>query len=149
MKICLVGYIDNTPENRKMFDTYELRNDFWAENIAFRRRDGKPVSDDELKMVSKWIDREIVKKHRMNWLSERNPEYIDVEDPAVIKRYCPWMSDEQIQERLAEEQRHKILEKMREEMPYEEWKRMMLDNLPTYHPTPTNVTKQLELRFEE
>ena len=43
MQICLVGYIDNTPENREMFETYELKNDFWAERIKFRRRDGKQV----------------------------------------------------------------------------------------------------------
>lgn len=113
MQICLVGYIDNTPENKRMLDTYELRNDFWAENFAFRRRDGKRVTEDELKMVSAWIDREIVKKHRTNWLSEKNPEYIDVTDPAVIKQYHPWMSDEEIHERLESERRQKHFDDLR------------------------------------
>ncbi len=109
MKVCLIGYIDNTPENKQMLDTYELRNDFWAENFKFRRRDGKKVTEDELKQVSAWIDREIVKKHRTNWLSEKNPEYIDVTDPAVIKKYYSWMTDEEIQERLEAERRQKSL----------------------------------------
>ena len=149
MKICLVGYIDNTPENREMFETYELKNDFWAERIKFRRRDGKQVDEDELKRVSAWISREIVDKHRTNWLSEKNPEYIDVTDPAVVKHYCPWMSDEQIQERLESERRHKFCEKMCKEVPPDEWERMVMANPPTYYPTPPSMAKQLELRFED
>lgn len=49
MQICLVGYLDNTPENRKMLDTYELRNDFWAENFAFRRL---PYEEWKLRMLA-------------------------------------------------------------------------------------------------
>lgn len=113
MKVCLIGYIDNTPENKQMLDIYELRNDFWAENFKFRRRDGKKVTEDELKQVSAWIDREIVKKHRTNWLSEKSPEYIDVTDPAVIKKYYSWMTDEEIQERLEAERRQKKFEDLR------------------------------------
>ena len=149
MLICLVGYIDNTPENREMFETYELKNDFWAERIKFRRRDGKQVNEDELKRVSAWIDREIVKKHRVNWLSEKNHEYIDVTDSSVIKHYCPWMSDEQIQERLESERRHKFYEKMREEMPPDKWERMVMAKPPTYYPTPPSMAKQLELKFDD
>lgn len=148
MQICLVGYVDNTPENKEMLDTYEFRNDFWAENFKFRRRDGKQVTQDELKMVSAWIDREIVKKHRTNWLSEKNPEYIDVTDPAVIKKYQPWMTDEQIQERLEAERQNKSLKVMRDEMPLDKWKQMMLANPPTYYPTPPSMAKELELKFE-
>lgn len=113
MKICLVGYIDNTPENRHMLETYEIRNDFWAENFKFRRRDGRQVSDKELVEVSAWINREIVDKHRTNWLSEKKPEYIDVTDPAIIKQYYPWMADEEIQERLDTEQRLKNFEDLK------------------------------------
>lgn len=119
MKICLVGYIDNTPENKQMLDTYELRNDFWAEKFAFRRRDGKQVTDEELREVSKWIDREIVKKHRTNWLSNRETPYIDVKDPELIKKYCPWMSDQEIQEQLEAERRSEELAAIRD-LPYEE-----------------------------
>lgn len=149
MKICLVGYIDNTPENKQMLETYEFKNDFWAENFKFRRRDGQQVTDDELKQVSKWLDREVIKKHRTNWLSEKNPEYIDVIDPAIIKKYCPWMSDEQIKEQLDAERQHEFFEKMRKEMPPEKWKCMMMANPPTYYPTPPSMAKQLELKFND
>ena len=81
MQICLVGYLDNTVENKLMLDTYELRNDFWAENFKFRRKDLKPITDEELEWVSAWIDREIIKKHRTNWLSDKNPAYIDSGTP--------------------------------------------------------------------
>lgn len=152
MKICLVGYVDNTPENLEMLDTYELRNDFWAENFKFRRRDGKPVSEEELKMVSKWIDREIVKKHRTNWLSDREPQYIDVKDPVLIKKYYPFMSDDEIKEQLEAERRAEEMDAIRN-LPYEEWKQRVLampaspNSLPSYHPTSTNVAKQLEFEF--
>jgi hypothetical protein len=152
MKICLVGYVDNTPENQEMLDTYELRNDFWAENFKFRRRDGKPVSEEELKMVSKWIDREIVKKHRTNWLSNRETPYIDVKDPVLIKKYYPFMSDDEIKEQLEAERRAEEMDAIRN-LPYEEWKQRVLampaspNSLPSYHPTSTNVAKQLEFEF--
>ena len=113
MKICLVGYVDDTPENKQMLDAYEFRNDFWAETFKFRRRDGKQVTDDELKQVSAWLDREVVKKHRTNWLSEQHPAYIDVADPAVIKKFYPWMTDEDIQKSLEAERRHKHFEDLR------------------------------------
>ena len=154
MQICLVGYLDNTPENKQMLDTYELRNDFWAENFAFRRRDGKPVSEDELKMVSAWIDREIVKKHRTNWLGNRETPYIDVKDPELIKKYCPWMSDEEIQKQLEAERYAEEMDAIRD-LPYEEWKQRMLampgrpNSMPTCDTEPTNAPKQLELRFED
>lgn len=125
MKICLVGYIDNTPENKQMLETYEFRNDFWAENFKFRRRDGKLVSQEELKLVSAWLDREVIKKHRTNWLSEKHPEYIDVTDPAAIKHYYPWMSDEEIQKRLDAESR------------------------VYYPPSPSMALSQLELKFND
>lgn len=38
MRVCLIGYIDNTEENNRMLETYELRNDFWAERFKFRRQ---------------------------------------------------------------------------------------------------------------
>lgn len=151
MEICLVGYIDNTPENKQMLETYEFRNDFWAENFAFRRRDGKQVTEEERKQVSKWLDREVIKKHRTNWLSDKNPAYIDVTDPAVIKKYYPWMSDEAIQERLF---REKELEAIRD-LPYEEWKQRILampgrpNSMPTSDPAPVDLPRQLELEFVE
>ena len=154
MQICLVGYLDNTPENEQMLDTYELRNDFWAENFAFRRRDGKPVSEDELKMVSAWIDREIVKKHRTNWLSNRETPCIDVKDPELIKKYRPWMSDEEIQKQLEAERYAEEMDAIRD-LPYEEWKQRMLaipgrpNNMLTGDTEPMNLPKQLELRFED
>lgn len=151
MEICLVGWLDGTAENKRMLDTYELRNDFWAENFAFRRRDGKPVSEDELKMVSEWIDREIVKKHRTNWLSNDKTPYIDVKDPALIKKYCPFMSDEEIQERLEAERRSEELAAIRD-LPFEEWKKRMLaipGVLPTCDQEPTDKSKQLELEFKD
>lgn len=154
MQICLVGYIDNTPENREMFETYELRNDFWAERIKFRRRDGKQVDEDELKRVSAWINREIVDKHRTNWLSNRETPYIDTKDPELIKKYCPWMSDQEIQEQLEAERRSEELAAIRD-LPYEEWKRRMLampgrpNNMLTGDTEPMNLPKQLELRFED
>lgn len=149
MKICLVGYIDNTEENKQMLDTYEFRNDFWAENFKFRRRDGKKVTDEELKAVSQWIDREIVKKHRTNWLSEKNPEYIDVTDPVIIKKYYPWMSEEDIQKRLESDRQHEFFEKMRKEMPTDKLERMVMANPPMYYPTLPSMAKQLELKFED
>lgn len=151
MQICLIGWLDNTPENKQMLDTYELRNDFWAENFAFRRRDGKPISEEELKEVSLWIDREIVKKHRTNWLSNRETPYIDVKDPKLIKKYCPFMSDEEIRERLEAERRSEELAAIRD-LPYEEWKQRMLalpGALPTCDSEPTNVVKQLEFDFKD
>ena len=154
MQICLVGYLDNTPENKQMLDTYELRNDFWAENFAFRRRDGNPVSEDELKMVSAWIDREIVKKHRTNWLSNRETPYIDVKDPELIKKYCPWMSDEEIQKQLEAERYAEEMDAIRD-LPYEEWKQRVLaipgrsNNMLTGDTEPMNLPKQLELVFND
>ena len=140
MKICLVDYVDNTPENKEMLDTYEFRNDFWAQNFKFRRRDGKQVTQDELKKVSAWLDREVVKKHRTNWLG-KNPEYIEVTDPAVIKKYWPWMPDEEIKERLEAERQRKFLKVMRDEMPFDKWKQMITSN-------PPSMAKELELKFE-
>lgn len=154
MEICLVGHIDNTPENKQMLETYEFRNDFWAENFAFRRRDGKQVTEEERKQVSKWLDREVIKKHRTNWLSDKNPAYIDVTDPAVIKKYYPWMSDEEIQERLESEFRTKELEAIRD-LPYEEWKQRILampgrpNSMPTSDSAPVDLPRQLELEFVE
>lgn len=150
MKICLVGYLDNTVENKLMLDTYELRNDFWAENFKFRRKDLKPITDEELKWVSAWIDREIIKKHRTNWLGEKNPAYIDVTDPAVIKRYYSWMTDEEIHERLEAERRQEFFKKLQENLPYKEWKRMMMA-MPwkACLPAPKNVAKQLEIEFKD
>ena len=154
MQICLVGYLDNTPENKRMLNTYELRNDFWAENFAFRRRDGNPVSEDELKMVSAWIDREIVKKHRTNWLSNRETPYIDVKDPELIKKYCPWMSDEEIQKQLEAERYAEEMDAIRD-LPYEEWKQRVLaipgrpNNMLTGDTEPMNLPKQLELVFND
>jgi hypothetical protein len=154
MKICLVGYVDNTPENKQMLETYEFKNDFWAENFKFRRRDGKQVTDDELKQVSKWLDREVIKKHRTNWLSDRNPAYIDVTDPVVIKKHYPWMTDEQIKEQLESERRAKELEAIRN-LPYEERMQRMLampcrpNSIPTSNPAPADLPRQLELEFVE
>ena len=154
MQICLVGYIDNTPENHQMLDTYEFRNDFWAENFAFRRRDGKSISEEERKMVSMWIDREVVKKHRTNWLSNRETPYIDVKDPELIKKYCPWMSDEEIQEQLEAERRAEEMDAIRN-LPYDERKRRMLampgkpNNMMTGNAEPANLPKQLEFEFKD
>lgn len=154
MEICLVGYIDNTPENKQMLETYEFRNDFWAENFRFRRRDGKQVTEEERLQVSKWLDREVIKKHRTNWLSDRNPAYIDVTDPVVIKKHYPWMSDEQIKEQLESERRLKELEAIRG-LPYEERMQRMLamsvrpNSMPTSNPAPADLPRQLELEFVE
>ena len=87
-----------------------------------------------------WLDREVVKKHRTNWLG-KNPEYIEVTDPAVIKKYWPWMPDEEIKERLEAERQRKFLKVMRDEMPFDKWKQMMTAN-------PPSMAKELELKFE-
>ena len=154
MKICLVGYLDNTPENREMLETYELRNDFWAANIKFRRRDGRPVTEEERKTVSEWIDREMVRKHRTNWLGDGEPAYRDVRDPAVIKKYYPWMPDEEILERLEAERRAEEMDAIRD-LPYEEWKRRMSAmpgrpvNMPECGHAPANAPVQLEFNFND
>ena len=122
MKVCLVGYVDNTEENKRMLDTYEFKNDFWAENFKFRRKDRQPLADGELEMVSKWIDREIVKKHRTNWLSNREPAYTDITDAEVLKKYWPWMPDEEIRQQLDHEARMKALQTL----PPEEFRRLYL-----------------------
>jgi hypothetical protein len=64
-----------------------------------------------------------------------------VTDPAVIKKYWPWMSDEEIKERLEAERQHKFLEMMRKELSPEKWKNMMTAN-------PPSMAKELELKFE-
>lgn len=142
MKVCLVGYIDNTEENKRMLDTYEFKNDFWAENFKFRRRDGQPLADGELKMVSDWINREIVKKHRTNWLSEKNPAYIDITDPELLKKYRPWMPDQKIRQQLDSEAHMKAIAR---EFPPEEFRRQYLAE-PVVH---SDGSRQMELKFKE
>lgn len=142
MKVCLVGYIDNTEENKIMLDTYEFKNDFWAENFKFRRRDGQPLADGELKMVSDWINREIVKKHRTNWLSEKNPAYIDITDPELLKKYWPWMPDQEIRQQLDAEAHMKAIA---HEFPPEEFRRQYLAE-PFVH---SDGSRQMVLEFNE
>jgi len=143
MEICLVGYIDRTPENERMFGTYEFRNDFWAEKIMFRRKDRRPLADGELKCVSEWIDREIVKKHRVNWLSEKHPAYADITDAEVLKKYWPWMPDKEIKQRLDLDKENHI-RAIVSGFPPEDFKRLYLSEPAAY----TNKSKQLELNFK-
>lgn len=141
MRVCLVGYVDNTEENKRMLDTYEFKNDFWAENFKFRRKDRKPLADGELKLVSDWINREVVKKHRTNWLSDKNPAYIDVTDPEVLKKYWPWMPDEEIKQQLDHEAYIKAIAK---EFPPEEFCRQYLSE-----PLAAKKNRELELEFRD
>ena len=140
MKVCLVGYVDNTEENKRMLDTYEFKNDFWAENFKFRRRDRQPLADGELEMVSNWIDREIIKKHRTNWLSEKHPAYVDITDAEVLKKYWPWMPDDEIKQRLDHEAHMKAIAK---EFPPEEFRRQYLSE-----PLSAKKNRELELEFK-
>ena len=142
MEVCLVGYVDNTEENKRMLDTYEFKNDFWAERFKFRRKDGQQLVDGELKLVSDWINREVVKKHRTNWLSEKNPAYIDVTDPELLKKYWPWMPDEEIRQRLDHEAHMKAIAK---EFPPEEFRRQYLSE-PVIH---SDGSRQMEIEFIE
>ena len=142
MKVCLVGYIDNTEENKRMLDTYEFKDDFWAENFKFRRRDGQPLADGEREMVSKWIDREIVKKHRTNWLSDKKPAYTDVTDPELLKKFWPWMPDQEIRQQLDAEAHMKAIAR---EFPPEEFRRQYLAE-PVVH---SDGSRQMELKFKD
>lgn len=141
MQVCLIGYIDNTPENKAMLDAYEFRNDFWAERIKFRRKDGQPVNEDELRRVSKWVNSEIVDKHRTNWLSEKQPAYADITDAEVLKKYWPWMNDEEIRQRLDHEAHMRAIAK---ELPPEEFRRQYLAE-----PLAAKRNRELELEFKE
>lgn len=141
MKVCLVGYIDNTEENKRMLDTYEFKNDFWAENFKFRRKDGQPLADGELKQVSDWINREIVKKHRTNWLSEKHPAYADVTDADVLKKYWPWMPDKEIKQLLDHEAYMRSIAKA---FPPEEFRRQYLSE-----PLAAKKNRELELEFKD
>lgn len=133
MRVCLVGYVDNTEENKRMLDTYEFKNDFWAENFKFRRKDRKPLADGEMELVSDWVNREIVKKHRTNWLSDKNPAYIDVTDPEVLKKFWPWMPDEEI-----------LMKAIAKEFPPEEFRRQYLSE-----PLAAKKNRELALEFKD
>lgn len=139
MKVCLVGYIDNTEENKRMLDSYEFKNDFWAERVKFRRRDGQPLADGELKQVSDWINREIAKKHRTNWLSNREPAYTDITDAEVLKKFWPWMPDGGIRQQLDHEAHMRAIAK---EFPPDEFRRQYLAE-----PLAAKKNRELELEF--
>ncbi len=141
MRVCLIGYIDRTDENAAMLEAYEFRNDFWAERIKFRRKDGHSLADGELERVSDWVNREIVGKHRTNWLSERQPAYADITDAEELKKYWPWMNDGEIRQRL---DREAVMRAIFEEFPPEEFRRQYLAE-PVIH---NDGSRQLELEFK-
>lgn len=104
MKISLANYIDNTEENRRVMDTYELRNCWFSKRVAFRRKDGRKMSDEEIRQMQAWCRREIFDKHRTNWLGEE-PEYMDTTDVETIRKYWPWMPDDEIRRQIDAEQK--------------------------------------------
>ena len=117
MRVCMVGRIDNTPKNKEVLETYELKNDFWAERICFRRKDRVPMTSDEIKEMQKWCKDEIIDKHRTNWLSEKEPAYEEINYPDIIRKMFPWMDEEEIMVQCGLKPRQKLFESEPESYP--------------------------------